>query len=113
MNFGEYQRAAKKTADYGGYGELRGRAYAVSGLCGEAGELANQFKKIIRDDNVTVTDERMHLIRDELGDVLWYCAAVAEEFGLSLDLIAQMNIAKLADRAERDAIHGDRRLGGH
>jgi NTP pyrophosphatase (non-canonical NTP hydrolase) len=109
MELGDYQRAALTTAVYPGHGELIGLAYVVAGLNGEAGELANQFKKVIRDDGLGITDERRRTMRDELGDVLWYCATVAHELGYSLDVIAQLNLDKLADRAERDAVHGDRR----
>lgn len=114
MELGEYGREARRTAVYAMPGEhksLTTLAYAVMGLSGEAGELANQAKKTIRDDGRALTGDRKNIMVDELGDVLWYCAAVAHELGVSLDVVAQMNLAKLRDRAEREAVRGDRRLG--
>lgn len=113
MEFGHYQRLAKRTAVYRGAGTraLEAHTYVAMGLAGEAGEFCNQVKKALRDDNTEFTVDRRRVMRDELGDVLWYVAMACEELGVSMDVVAQQNIDKLADRAERDAIHGDRRLG--
>jgi NTP pyrophosphatase (non-canonical NTP hydrolase) len=46
-------------------------------------------------------------LKAELGDVLWYIAQVATELELSLEEIAEHNIAKLYDRLERGKIQGD------
>lgn len=80
--------------------------YAILGLAGEAGELANKEKKILRDDNGDVTPEARRLLMKELGGVLWYCAAVAYEIGLSLSEVAQYNINELASRKERGTLQG-------
>ena len=63
--------------------------YQGLGLAGNAGELTNQEKKIIRDDGGQLTDDRKNRIIDELGDVLWYAAAIANDLGLSLEIVAQ------------------------
>ena len=70
-------------------------------LGGEVGELQNSFKKAMRDENYPTVplraERRLHLLL-ELGDVLWYLAATAAEFGVTLEEIAGMNAAKLAKR---------------
>lgn len=80
--------------------------YAITGLASEVGELAGHLKKTMRDDFGTITIDRRHKMLDELGDVLWYVARVAHELGLSLNQIANQNLVKLADRKERDKLHG-------
>lgn len=78
----------------------QGLAYTTLGLAGEAGEIANKVKKVIRDGRSTDG------IADELGDVLWYLAAVANELGADLGDIADANLAKLASRAKRGKLGG-------
>ena len=103
MRFDTYQYAAIQTAVYP---ERMGMMYTTLGLTGEAGELANKVKKIVRDkDGVWDVEDRKE-IKDELGDVLWYVAMVAKEFDLSLDSIAEANIEKLKDRQERGVLQG-------
>lgn len=80
--------------------------YPTLGLAGEAGEVAEKLKKIIRDDLGTVTEEKKAELKKELGDVLWYVAAIAKEFGLTLDEIAEANIEKLFSRKERGVLKG-------
>lgn len=107
MNFVEYQRKAGETAIYPGQKELLGLLYAVLGLTGEAGELANKLKKVIRDSNGVVTQEFVDFMNGELGDVLWYLAITASELGLSLETIAENNITKLHSRKERGVLTGN------
>lgn len=104
MQFNDYQREAIKTAIYP---EKYRLLYPTMGLAGEAGELANKVKKFMRDrsDMEVYTADR-HGLAAELGDILWYVAAVATDIGLSLDDVAQGNLAKLATRAERNTISG-------
>jgi len=73
----------------------------VMGLVGEAGEVAEKRKKMLRGDDVTVDD-----VADELGDVLWYLSVLADELGTSLDDVATDNLDKLDDRSDRDVIRG-------
>lgn len=103
MDFIEYQEYAEKTAMYPESARL---TYPALGLCGEAGELANKIKKVIRDDGNQLSDEKRVSILGEIGDVLWYCAALASDLDASLQAIAEDNIAKLRSRAERGAIQG-------
>ncbi|MDE1845944.1 MAG: nucleoside triphosphate pyrophosphohydrolase family protein [Candidatus Micrarchaeota archaeon] len=99
MNFEEYQNEAKKTAIYKQEYKV---TYPVLGLCGEAGELANKHKKTIRDGKeINIEDAE-----GELGDILWYVSQVATDMGISLDKVAQKNIAKLRSRQERGVLQG-------
>lgn len=79
--------------------------YPVIGLCGEAGEVAEKYKKCIRDDKPIVGETRDAIIK-ELGDVLWYVAAIASELKVTLSEVAEKNLEKLADRRERGTLHG-------
>ena len=75
--------------------------YPTLGLAGEAGEVANIVKKIQRDHEGILTDETRGKLKDELGDVLWYISACADELGLTLQEIAEYNVNKLAKRHGR------------
>lgn len=104
MNFEEYQKKSRKTALYPNIGE--NFVYPVLGLTGEAGEVAEKIKKVIRDKNGVMDDESREMIKKELGDVLWYVAQLATELNLSLDEVAEKNIKKLYSRLERGVLHG-------
>ena len=117
MNFKEYQKKAKQTAMYmKGFEEkyplvkdeirkIIALSYVMNGL-GEVGEIQNKFKKIIRDDACVVTEEFKQDMMKELGDVLWYCANICEELGLSLDEVAEKNVEKLFSRQQRGVLTG-------
>ena len=81
--------------------------YPALGLCGEAGEVAEKVKKIIRDKGSVYTPEDKFEILKELGDVLFYITALSQDLGFSLEDVAMMNVEKLMSRKERDAIHGN------
>jgi NTP pyrophosphatase (non-canonical NTP hydrolase) len=100
----EYQARSRATAVYPNAGN--NLVYPTLGLAGEAGEVAEKVKKLIRDDDGILSDERRAAIAKELGDVLWYVAQVATEAELDLDEIAAANIAKLMSRAERGVLQG-------
>jgi NTP pyrophosphatase (non-canonical NTP hydrolase) len=104
MEFGEYQKQSRKTAIYPQAGN--NWVYPVLGLNGEAGEVADKLKKVIRDDKSIISDGKREEIKKELGDVLWYVAQLATELDLSLDEIAQANLEKLFSRMERDKLSG-------
>lgn len=99
MNFEEYQSEAKQTALYPN--RLSNLEYPTLGLAGEAGEVANVVKKIQRDHGGVITDETRAKLKDELGDVLWYISACADELGLTLTEIAEFNVEKLMKRHGR------------
>lgn len=103
LRFNEYQWSAQTTALYKGQGEFMGLTYATLGLSGESGEVADEVKKAWRNDG-DVTDERKARIAEELGDVLWYVAAVCNELDLTMDDIASANLIKLHDRKKEDKL---------
>jgi NTP pyrophosphatase (non-canonical NTP hydrolase) len=107
MDFNEYQDLAAFTALYpeAGTGSQLALAYVGLGL-GETGEVQGKIKKVIRDDGGMVSPGVRRALMDELGDVLWYIAALARELNVSLDNIAERNIEKLQSRADRGAIGG-------
>ena len=109
MNFQDYQQRSRETARYPDAGS--NLLYPTLGLCGEAGEVADKVKKVLRDRGGVFGPEVRDDLRLELGDVLWYVAQLATELGLDLDDVAAANLAKLADRANRNVIagSGDRR----
>lgn len=74
------------------------------GILGESGELADKYKKILRDNGGYIdSNEPMHL---EASDILWYLAKYARDTGSSLMAIAGKNIMKLAARAARGTLQG-------
>ena len=81
--------------------------YPALGLCGEAGEVAEKIKKIIRDKGSVYTPEDKAEIVKELGDVLFYVTALAKDLGFSLEYVAGMNVEKLMSRKERNVLHGN------
>lgn len=104
MNFSTYQDEMKKTVIYPHQGE--NLAYPALGLTGEAGEVADKVKKIIRDNNGQLTKETRDDIILELGDVLWYLAALCLELNISLEEVAEINVKKLQSRKERGTLTG-------
>jgi NTP pyrophosphatase (non-canonical NTP hydrolase) len=104
MNFDDYQNAASKTAVYPNQGD--NLTYPALGLAGEAGEVAEKVKKIIRDDGGELTPSRISSLEKELGDVLWYVAAMCHEIGVTMEQVAMKNVVKLQDRVARGAIKG-------
>ena len=97
MNFNEYQKLARSTAVYP---EEYKVVYPALGLCGEAGEVAEKVKKNIRDG------KSLDGVGLELGDVLWYISALADDLGVTLEEIAQANVDKLSSRMKRNKING-------
>lgn len=101
MKLDEYQMRAESTAIYPNEYAI---VYPALGLTGEAGEVADKVKKIIRDGKSDLFYKSD--IAKELGDVLWYVAILARDLGYSLEEVAQMNLDKLEDRMIRDKLQG-------
>ena len=104
MDLNQYQAQARLTARYPRVGS--NPIYPTLGLCGEAGEVADKVKKVLRDRDGVFDAEVREGLKLELGDVLWYVAQLASELGFDLNGIAAANLAKLASRAERNVIGG-------
>ncbi len=107
MELNDYQKKAAKydlfeVADIKEVGFLE----KVLGLVGEAGETADKIKKILRDKNGVVSDEDRDLVIKELGDTLWYIAAISRYLGVNLSEVASGNIEKLESRYQRNKLHG-------
>ncbi len=106
ITFEDYQREAMKTAIYPGKGKGNW-VYPALGLAGETGEISEKLKKAIRDDEGKISPERQEALKKELGDVLWYVAALATELTISMQDIAEHNLKKLAKRQLENKLHGD------
>jgi len=104
MTPNEYQTAALQTAIYPNMSN--NFIYPTLGLVGEAGEVAEKAKKIIRDGDGTLTPETREKMAMELSDVCWYVAVLAFELDYTLEEVMQMNIDKLRSRQERGVLSG-------
>lgn len=104
MDFDEYQKESRKTAIYPDQGD--NYIYPVLGLVGEAGEVAEKIKKILRDSRGEINDRKKEEIKKEMGDVLWYLSQLSTELDLSLGEIAELNIKKLQSRRVKGTLHG-------
>ena len=96
-----YQQVAKQTAIYP---REQAIIYPTLGLTGEAGEVANKVKKVLRDG--TEIKDVSKEIASEIGDCLWYISVLASDIGWDLESIAKLNIEKLTDRANRGKLSG-------
>ena len=109
MEFIEYQKLAIKTAQFQ-TGSLRALSYTTLGLTGEAGEVAERIKKILREEDrdldSIIAEKRPEIIK-EMGDVLWYLTPLSREIGTTLEEVANANIEKLKSRYDRGVIYGE------
>lgn len=127
MNMNDYQDKTPETVMYdGGINQMlnldwpRGRgkptepttayflriAYCAGKLNGEAGEVAEEVFKALRDDAGIFTNQRLIALRKELGDVLWYVSQLHNELGLRMERTMELNLIKLNERKERDQLSG-------
>lgn len=98
MTLNEYQMLAMRFRL-----ESADESYALFGLSGEVGELHGYIAKVIRDKFEPDLDH----LKKELGDILWFTAAIAQDLGLDLKDIATSNINKLESRKARNVIQGN------
>ena len=98
-SFDAYQRFCRTTAIYPKDASV---IYPALGLASEAGEVLGKIKKKIRDGV-----ENNEATIDELGDVLWYVAVLADDLGVSLSQVVVRNTDKLIDRADRNVLSGN------
>lgn len=104
MTLNEYQKKALETAIYPKEQKI---IYPTLGLTGEAGEVSDKVKKVLRDNNGVFSDDRRLEIAKELGDVAWYLAVCSNDIGYTLEEICEMNYQKLKSRKERGKINGN------
>lgn len=129
MNLADYERQAMASAFYPNQGSNPG--YTALGLAEETievfeklqsailsplwqvinlmiktGNVAGAIKKVLRDKGGVIDDVSRRAIGNELGDVLWYIAALARELGLSLEDVARLNLEKLEGRVQRGTLGG-------
>ena len=103
-DFDSYQIAAMSTMFYP---EEYRILFLTLGLAGEVGEVANQVKKVYRDDKGILSEERREKIIRELGDSLWYMAALCVNLDITMGEVASRNIEMLASRKKRGTLGGD------
>jgi len=102
VKLSDYQREAAKTDQFPTQGSdgtgqpSKAELIPLLGLTGEIGSLLSEYKKLLRDGPVHLRFKDR--LAEELGDTMWYVAAVATKFGLSLDDIAAANLEKTANR---------------
>lgn len=109
IDFDEYQKRANETAIYpeAGTGSVAAVSYVTHGLTGEAGEIANKVKKILRDAKGRLTLENRMALQKEVGDVLWYVNALCRELGMTMKEVAILNILNLAERKKKGTLQGE------
>ncbi len=103
LSLNEYQQTALSSAIYPREHKI---VYPALKLTGEAGEVSEKVGKWIRGDYPMDVTKKAELAK-ELGDVLWYIAALAKDIGYSLEEIAVLNLGKLRDRRDRGVLQGD------
>ena len=98
MTLSSYQKMASVTAIYPTQHAI---TYPALGLAGEAGEVANKVKKIIRDGKLDKA-----ALKGEIGDCLWYIAVLCRDLNIDLGDVAKANLEKLQDRKARGTLKG-------
>jgi NTP pyrophosphatase (non-canonical NTP hydrolase) len=98
VEFSAYQRSARETSQLR-LGGPQGAIAPMLGLASETGSILNVYKKYLR-DGIDLAANR-EFLREELGDLLWYAAAVATACGLDLEDIAHANLRRARDRYPR------------
>lgn len=122
LTLNEYQNKAMSTC----MPESDNLFYMLVNLVGEVGEFASKAGKHMRKGKLHITttqrdeegkilhtqvwnvsDEERHLMLSEIGDILWQTAGLAKVMGVTLEEVAEENLAKLALRKQRNVIAGD------
>lgn len=105
MTLDEYQKQAATTALFTG-DEFMDLLHWTLGVGGEAGELTEKIKKIVRDKKGKMNDTDREELMKEVGDVLWYLAVLSRHLGYDFDEVAEKNLAKLKSRQVRGKLGG-------
>ena len=108
MGFDEYQKQIEKYDLMAPEGDVvsMGMIEKVLGLAGEAGEVADKVKKLVRDRGGAISEDDKAEIVKELGDVLWYTATIARYLEVPFSEMAEGNVQKLESRQQRGKLNG-------
>lgn len=105
MTLDEYQKEALVTAIFSD-DTFKDLVHWGFGVVGEAGEIAEKLKKLIRDKDAQLTAQDVDELIKEIGDVMWYLAVLSKHLGVSFEEVGTRNIAKLRSRQARGRIQG-------
>lgn len=113
MQLTEYQELAQRTAKIS-ESSMDKIHNGCLGLCGEAGECIDALKKHMHQGHELNREDMIA----ECGDCLWYVAELAAGLGVTLEEVAQRNIAKLKKRYPEGfdsahSIHREEYANGH
>ena len=118
MELNEYQEKAMSTC----LPSCNNFSYMSLGLVSEVGELAGKVAKAVRKEEITLFGNDLYCgkritedggkelhkgLIGEIGDVLWFVSGICEVLGLSLEDVAEANLAKLAERKKNGTIIGN------
>ena len=107
-DFNTYQRFTCSTRIYP---SSQGIVYNLFGIAGEAGEIFEKVKKLIRDKKKKITKkglskkDKLEIIK-ELGDLIWYISTLSDELGYTLEEVISINVKKLTSRKRRNKLKG-------
>lgn len=94
MNLDEYENEAARTDGMKDAPREAVLSWVALGLTGEAGEFADEIKKVLY--HRRPLDQEKLLV--ELGDVLWYLTRAAHYLDADLRTLAELNVRKLRRR---------------
>jgi NTP pyrophosphatase (non-canonical NTP hydrolase) len=103
LTFKQYQELSSDTRIYP---EKFKVIYPALGLSGEVGETLELVKKALRDEDGNFSDERLTNLHKEIGDIIWYMAALCEDLGFDFGTVAAQNLEKLQSRKTRGMLSG-------
>lgn len=92
MTFDEYQISARRTQNHENPAHFQ-LDHALCGLASEVGEVLGCYQKVYQGHKLDVSK-----VIDEMGDVFWFLAELADCIGVSLSTIAARNKEKLEER---------------
>lgn len=104
MDLKEFSDRCAKTDNYTEAAKDRGVYFA--GLSEETGEVLGKYKRMLREDQGVMTEERKKEMTLELGDVLWYTCAIFRYLNVDINEAAEALLAKLQSRQQRHKIEG-------
>jgi NTP pyrophosphatase (non-canonical NTP hydrolase) len=107
MDIQEYTEHVKRLSFYPNVGN--NFVYPALALGGEAGEVQNVLKKVLRDQDGVLLNENRRNVVDELGDVFFYAFALAAEMGVTVEQVLQHNVDKLNKRQAEKKAKSDER----